>query len=175
VLDGKYQTSVLNATLVDEIAGPHGQFRYHQSTQETQHRIDHFLHRLGLGCFVATAIVLAVYLALFTLLQVFEIEPLERFLLAAKSFVTFLSAGLPALGAAVAGIRVHGDYEGSAERSAQMVKEIEGLSNEFDGVIARGAILSETAETLIKTAGIMSEDLAVWRALYGRKRLALPA
>ena len=89
--------------------------------------------------------------------------------------MTFLSAGLPALGAAVAGIRVHGDFEGSAERSARMVKELEWLTADYEGAIARGVILNESAEMLIKTAGVMSEDLDVWQALYGRKRLALPA
>jgi hypothetical protein len=41
--------------------------------------------------------------------------------------------------------------------------------------MARGVILNESAEMLIKTARVMSEDLEVWQALYGRKRLALPA
>ena len=35
--------------------------------------------------------------------------------------------------------------------------------------------LEATAETLIRTARVMSEDLAAWQDLYGRKRLMLPA
>jgi hypothetical protein len=174
-LGDEYQKRILNATLVDEIAGPLGQLRYHQHNRESQHRIDHFLHRLGFGCFVATSIILVAYLALFGLLQVWETAALENFLLAAKPFVTFLTAGLPALGAAVAGIRVHGDFEGSAERSARMAKELEQLSDDYAGAIARGVILNESAEMLIRTAGVMSEDLQGWQVLYGRKRLALPA
>ena len=174
-LDTEYQKRILNAAMVDEIAGPMGQLRYHRHTGETQSRIDHLLHRLGFACFVATSIILVAYLVLFAFLQAFEIAALERFLLAAKSFVTFLSAGLPALGAAVAGIRVHGDFEGSAERSARMAKELDRLKDEYEGAMARGVILNESAEMLIKTARVMSEDLEVWQALYGRKRLALPA
>src|SRR4051794_23368774 len=155
-LDAEYQKRALNAVLVDEITGPMGQLRYHRYTGESQARIDHLLHRLGFACFVATSIVLLAYLALFALLHIFDIAALERFLLAAKSFVTFLSAGLPALGAAVAGIRVHGDFEGSAERSARMADELEQLRQEYEGAMERGVILNESAELLIKTAGVMS-------------------
>lgn len=174
-LDAEYQKRILNATLLDEIVGPLGQLGYHQHTHDAQHRIDQFLHQLGFICFVGTAIILVIYLALFALLQASDIMALQEFLLLAKPFVTFLSAGLPALGAAVAGIRVHGDFEGSAERSARMAKELEWLKADYEGAIARGVILNESAEMLIKTAGVMSEDLDVWQALYGRKRLALPA
>jgi hypothetical protein len=34
--------------------------------------------------------------------------------------------------------------------------------------------LDETAEMLLKTARVMSEDIAAWQELYGRKRLSLP-
>ena len=39
-----------------------------------------------------------------------------------KGVMIFFTAGLPALGAAQAGIRVHGDFEGSKERSEHMVE-----------------------------------------------------
>ena len=35
--------------------------------------------------------------------------------------------------------------------------------------------LDNTADMLIETARVMSEDLAAWQDLYGRKRLDLPA
>ena len=35
--------------------------------------------------------------------------------------------------------------------------------------------LDHTAEILIETARILSEDIAAWQELYGRKRLNLPA
>jgi hypothetical protein len=174
-LDGNYQKSILNATLVDEITGARGQIRYHQTTHESANHIDHLLHRLGVTCFVATSMILIAFLALFGLQQALGSSILENMLLVTKPIVTFLSAGLPALGAAVAGIRVHGDFDGQAERSAKMVDELNQIKDDYEGAIARGVILNESADLLIRTAGIMSEDLAVWQALYGRKRLALPA
>jgi hypothetical protein len=35
--------------------------------------------------------------------------------------------------------------------------------------------LSETSNLLISTARLMSEDVAAWQELYGRKWLSLPA
>ena len=37
------------------------------------------------------------------------------------------------------------------------------------------ASLDDTAELLITTARVLSEDIAAWQDLYGRKRLTLPA
>ena len=54
-------------------------------------------------------------------------------------------------------------------------EELDRLKEEYEGAMARGVILNESAEMLITTARVMSEDLEVWQALYGRKRLALPA
>ena len=157
------------------IAGPNGQLDYHRRTRKTLHHIDHLLHWAGTVCFVATATILLAFLILYGLQLAAGIGWLETFLLGVKPFVTFFSAGLPALGAAVAGIRVHGDFEGSTERSINMVAQLTGLKDDYEKAMARGVTLNETGEILILTAGIMSEDLAVWQELYGRKRLALPA
>jgi hypothetical protein len=96
-------------------------------------------------------------------------------LFAAKPFLTFLSAGLPALGAAVAGIRVHGDFEESANRSARTLDQLAGLSDDYARTTKRSASLDDTTELLIATARVLSEDIAAWQDLYGRKRLTLPA
>ena len=173
--DAAYQQRILDATLADEIAGPRGQIAYHRASHKSLHHIDHFLHKLGTGCFVVTSIVLLLFLILLGLERAFELVWLQNFLLAAKPFITFVSAGLPALGAAVSGIRVHGDFEGSTERSARMVHELDTFKSDYADAITRGVDLDGTAELLIATARVMSEDLAAWQDLYGRKRLALPA
>jgi hypothetical protein len=128
-----------------------------------------------MNCFVFTLIILIAFLVVFGIGKVTHSHGIEEALLAVKPWVTFFSAGLPALGAAVAGIRVHGDFEGATERSLTMLEQLTGLKTDYERAIARGVTLNETGEMLILTAGIMSEDLAVWQDLYGRKRLALPA
>jgi hypothetical protein len=92
-----------------------------------------------------------------------------------KSAMIFISAGLPALGAALAGIRVHGDFEGSKQRSVYMKDVLKSVEHDFKTMMDRDISLNETAEMLIRTTRVMSEDIAAWQELYGRKRLILPA
>src|SRR5262245_8813882 len=175
MLDGAYRRALLEATCKEEIEGPQGQLAYNKHNIEAAHEIDHFLHRLGIGCFVLTAVILATFLALFWLDRQVAGAPIESLLLAAKPLLTFLSAGLPALGAAVAGIRVHGDFEASARRSTRTLDQLADLSDDYASATKGEADLDDTAELLIATARVLSEDIAAWQDLYGRKRLTLPA
>jgi hypothetical protein len=120
-------------------------------------------------------VILTIFLALFGLDRLVADTPIEMLLLGAKPFITFLSAGLPALGAAVAGIRVHGDFEASVKRSARTLGQLAELSDDYAGMSKGEADLDDTAELLIATARVLSEDIAAWQDLYGRKRLTLPA
>ena len=129
-LDGTYQWRLLNATLTHEIEGRDGQVAYHRANSANAERIDHVLHRLGVGCFVATFLILLAFLVTYGIEWMMGATPAagthggcyENPLLCAKPWVTFLAAGLPALGAALAGIRVQGDFEGSRERSQTMLR-----------------------------------------------------
>jgi len=175
ILDGAYRRALLEAIYQEEIAGPQGQLEYNMHNIEVAREIDHLLHRLGMGCFVLTSVILAIFLALFLLDRAVVSAPIETLLLAVQPPLTFLSAGLPALGAAVAGIRVHGDFEASVRRSARTLDQLAGLSDEYTNMIKGEADLDDTAELLIATARVLSEDIAAWQDLYGRKRLTLPA
>jgi hypothetical protein len=174
-LDRAYRHALLEATYKEEIAGPQGQLEYNMHNIHVAREIDHFLHRLGIGCFVLTSVILAIFLALFELDHLSASASIETLLLAAKPFVTFLSAGLPALGAAVAGIRVHGDFEASVRRSARTLDQLAELSDDYANAAKEDTDLDDTAELLIATARVLSEDIAAWQDLYGRKRLTVPA
>jgi hypothetical protein len=175
ILDSAYRRTLLDATFKEEIGGPNGQLAYNRHYIEVMHETDHLLHRLGIGCFIVTSVILAVFLALFLLDRTVESTPIETLLLAAKPFLTFLSAGLPALGAAVAGIRAHGDFEASARRSARTLDQLAQLSDDYASATKSDADLDDIADLLIATARVFSEDIAAWQDLYGRKRLTLPA
>jgi hypothetical protein len=172
LLDGSYRQALLAATFKEEIEG---QLAYNRHNIERAHEVDHFLHRLGIGCFVLTSMILTLFLALFGLDRMAATALIEPLLFAAKPFLTFMSAGLPALGAAVAGIQVHGDFEESANRSARTLDQLAGLSDDYTRTARSDASLGDTAELLIATARVLSEDIAAWQDLYGRKRLTLPA
>jgi hypothetical protein len=45
----------------------------------------------------------------------------------------------------------------------------------YEAAMREGVKLNDTADLLISAARAMSEDLAAWQELYGRKRLTLPA
>jgi len=175
LLDGGYQQTLLSATFKDEVEGPQGQLSYNRHNIERAHEVDHFLHQLGTGCFVLTSMVLIIFLALFGLDRMTTTAPIEAFLYMGKPFLTFLSAGLPALGAAVAGIRIHGDFEATAKRSARTLDQLAELSGDYARTARGRASLDDTADLLIATARVLSEDIAAWQDLYGRKRLSLPA
>src|SRR5215510_7712710 len=174
-LDGAYRHALLDATYKEEIAGPQGQLEYNLDNIKVAREIDHFLHRLGMGCFVLTSVILALFLALFGLDRLIASASIAALLLVATPLVTFLSAGLPALGAAVAGIRVHSDFEASVRRSARTLNQLAELSDDYASAAKDNADLDDTADLLIETARVLSEDIAAWQDLYGRKRLTLPA
>jgi hypothetical protein len=181
-LDGTYQWRLLNATLRHEI---HEQLNYHEGNRGSVHKIDHMLHSLGVICFSIAFGILSV----FFIGYVFEYalthigataqssvaKMLSGSLLYLKSAMIFFSAGLPALGAALAGIRVHGDFEGSKERSDRMIDTLTALEHDYRMAMDRDIGLNESAEMLIRTTRLMSEDVIAWQELYGRKRLTLPA
>ena len=139
------------------------------------------LHRLGIGCFLATFLILLLFLAGYAVMGAPPLAAAghavcsDSLLLCAKPWVTFLAAGLPALGAALAGIRVQGDFEGSRERSQAMLAALDRLAQDYRTAEGRRIDLEDTAKMLIATAEMMSEDLDAWQELYGRKRLTLPA
>jgi hypothetical protein len=181
VLDATYRWRILSATVTNEIDK---QIQYHQENRRTAHRIDHLLHNVGVFCFVATFFILAVFLVGYGyVLLLGESETAGDHPFTALGHIPFLlkpwmficTAGLPALGAALTGIRAHGDFDASEHQSAQMISSLMTLKEDYTAALRQDSDLEDTAERLIAAARIMSEDLVAWEDLYGRKRLILPA
>lgn len=180
ILDGTFQWHVLEATLEEEIGGREGQLAYHRANRDSARVIDHVLHTTGVFLFGITVLALFLFIVGYAVDWVYVWATngqgsmaLGHALDTAKPILVIVTVGFSSLGAALAGIRVHGDFEGSAERSAHMVDQLEAHKNEYLSLTARNANLDTTGQTLIRTARIMSEDLAAWKDLYGRKRLTL--
>jgi hypothetical protein len=175
-LDHTYQWLLLQATLKTEIEGDDGQIAYHQGNQKIMGRIDHLLHYLGLICFGTTFCLLGLFIAGGSLDLIFigSTTWFGTIAMELQPHLVFWTAGLPALGAALAGIRGQGDFEGSKERSARMFDALLTLQDDYRSAMQRDLSLSETTALLISTAHAMSEDVAAWQELYGRKWLTLP-
>lgn len=132
------------------------------------HRLEHRLHRLGGALFAVTALVCAVVLA---------IEAIGPFLVhgAAEQLlplgVTVVSASLPAIGAAIYGIRMQGDFSGAAERNAALATQLTLLRTiasddapSFDGL----------RRLIRRTAELLTADVSQWVRATRARPLGLP-
>jgi hypothetical protein len=189
LLDSTYQRAALEATRLAEIDK---QIAYNRSNAAALAHLHHRLHVLGDLCFVGTATVLVLFLAaiglvlgappfvagwdgMATALDWPEAwrHPVDL-LYGLKPWVTACAAFLPVLGAALAGIRFTGDFEGFAQRSTETADNLEALAPEYAKALA-APDLERSAEFLVMAARIMMEDLGGWRSLYSRKQLSLPS
>ena len=82
-----------------------------------------------------------------------------------------LTAGLPAAGAAVFGIRGHGEHLLQANRSAETAAALNNNAKR----LARIDDIEELARELQSTAYIMLADLNEWTTTYSERSLEVPA
>ncbi len=138
------------------------QIAYHEASAKQIDTLDRRLEWIGTGLFVLT---LAASVLVIVALQV---DP--QWVNEQSNWLTLLSAGLPAVGTAVFGIRFQGDFGGSAERSrstAQTLRAIESQLVGAEGDLARSADLFE------QSARAMLADLDEWRLINQQQQLAV--
>ncbi len=158
---GETELAALVALMRDEELKP--EIRYHQKNAVRMMHVNHRLHRFGSVCFLLTVVLCLSFLLSAALL---DGE-------AAKSsalLFTVATATLPAFGSAAYGLRVQGDFAGSAARSAETADALLEISKELDGCpsLARAAALANAA------AAVMLVDLAEWRLTYQQRALEIP-
>jgi hypothetical protein len=56
-----------------------------------------------------------------------------------------------------------------------MIDSLKALKTDYETALRRDSDSEAAAKRLIRASRVMSEDLAAWEELYGRKRLELPA
>ena len=105
----------LAAALTEHELAP--QIAYHRNAAHLAETLDHRLHLIGMALFSATVI------GCFVLIIGYFVAP-DWVAANAKIFV-ILSAGLPAVGTAIFGIRVQGDFAGTALRSLSTATRLE--------------------------------------------------
>lgn len=137
------------------------QIDYHLSTAHQAERLDERLETFGYALF-ALALIGCVVLIL-----AFWIAP--DWVKHNSSWFTLLSAGLPAIGTAVFGIRVQGDYVGSAMRSEQTGRVLKQIAERLreESNLPRAADLAE------QSARTMLTDLDEWRLLNQQHNLSV--
>jgi hypothetical protein len=152
-------------TLID------GQIAYLQSDAHRMHRLEHRLHQLGTILFAATALIcvgLLIYKMADKMVGMAALDAIAHPVLTAT---TIASAALPAIGAAIYGIRMQGDFAGIAERSESLARNLGTLRQ----VIDADALSYDTLKRRVARAtDLLTQDLASWLQTYHARPLTLP-
>jgi len=150
--------SRLAISIADHEIAP--QVAYHHRNAQQIQRLDRRLERIAAFLFGVTLIVcIGVVIGLAT-----TPDSVTRL----NNWVTLISAGFPALGTAVFGIRFQGDFGGSAQRSHNTANALADIDTELrkDVTLSRAADLTEQA------ARRMLSDLDEWRLINQRLDLS---
>jgi hypothetical protein len=85
----------------------------------------------------------------------------------------YLSIWAPALGAALFGIRVEGDFEGASERSEDMARRLGVIAARLDD--DKPMAFADLSTLTEEAASIMRSEVGDWGFVYRGKPLALPS
>jgi hypothetical protein len=147
-------------TIADNEIGP--QVSYHHKAARQVARLDHRLGVLGFSIFTLALASSAVLLTGFVVAPDWVHDNYNWF--------TVISAGLPAIGTAVVGIRVQGDHSASAIRSEQTAIVLGQIGKRL---AAESASLVRAADLTEQAARAMLSDLDEWRLLNQQHDLSV--
>ena len=146
------------------------QIAYHEGAAKKLFHVNHGLHSFGDNLFAATLV--SVSLSLMFILGYF-VYPLPAWATGLK--ITGIAAAiLPAVGAALTGIRYALDLETKAERHAEMADLLGRLNDDFSKAQARPR-WSSTRDTLGSLGEILIKDIDQFQSNYARRALTVPA
>ena len=137
------------------------QVGYHEKSADQIKKLDQRLEKVAGWLFMATLIVSIAVIAG----QLFAPIWVEQY----NSWFTLVSAGFPALGTAVFGIRFQGDFGGSAVRSQTTANAL----GQIDSELMRGVALPRAADLAEQAARTMLADLDEWRLVNQQQDLGI--
>jgi hypothetical protein len=166
-VDGKYLEKIRLAVRTAEIAG---QIKYHTRNAERMTKLDHRIHRSGLLLFLITGGLCGLFVGLVWLGGLRDVaQPTRDAILIS---LTFLTALLPTLGAALGAIHVQGDFRTVAEQSERTGKRLSVI----DDLLAKeDPIFARLADRIEKTSDVMMSDLLEWQTVFRTRPLSPPA
>lgn len=166
-VDAEYLDNVRTslAALIDD------QIDYHTNDISRMHRLEHRLHRLGTVLFASTALVCVAFLVFKVLDQMLASGFLDSLSQPLVIVATIATAAFPAVGAAIYGIRMQGDFAGNAQRSQALRDQLQALRKVIDED-DRGY---DTLKRRVRhAADLLTEDLSTWLQNYRARPLVLP-
>ena len=164
----RIDAAYLSAAHASFIALLDDQISYVQREAGRMHHLEHRLHRLGGVLFTVTALVCAAVLAIEAIGPLLVHGVGEHGL---PLGVTVVSASLPAIGAAIYGIRMQGDFSGAAERNAALATQLTLLRS----IAKKDAPGFDGLRRLIRrTAELLTADVTQWVRATRARPLSLP-
>jgi len=137
------------------------QVSYHERHAEQIEKLDHRLEQVSMTLFVATLIAsIATIIAYGFNLPFVNIY---------GNWFTLVSAGFPALGTAIFGIRFQADFGGDAVRSMATANTL----RQIDGELRKDVTLSRAADLAEQAARIMLADLDEWQLVNQQRDLSV--
>lgn len=166
-VDSAYLGKVRDAltTLIDD------QIAYLHNDAHRMHRLEHRLHNLGTILFALTALVCLCLLALKMADELVGLAMLDAVASPFLTAATIASAAFPAMGAAIYGIRMQGDFAGIAERSQALANNLAALRSVIDADVLSFDTLKRR---VARATDLMTRDLARWLQTYHARPLTLP-
>jgi hypothetical protein len=137
------------------------QVGYHQRNALQIELLDQRLEQIGMVLFSITVLV--------TIATLVGLGLGSSFVSRYGNWFTLISAGFPALGTAVFGIRFQADFGGDALRSMATASTLERINTELRKEVS----LSRAADLAEQAARIMLSDLDEWRLVNQQRDLSL--
>jgi hypothetical protein len=171
-IDGAYLARVqhkLVGLLDDQIA-------YHRLAGGRMHRLDHRLHRLGTVLFSLSALSSVGILAFEVAGRMGRVAGMEHAAHPLNLVTTVASAALPAIGGAIYGIRMQGDFSGTAARAFDLAEALRRLKHavENEASADEGLFFDHLRHEIRHATEIMGLELTDWRAAQQARPLTLP-
>lgn len=166
-VDRQYLEAIRDAVRRGEIGG---QIQYHERNAQQMTKLDHRIHLSGQVLFAATAGLCIAFVCLVWSGWLDEVDQPVRDLL--LSGLTFLTALLPTLGAALAAIHAQGDFKTVAEQSAQTAKRLAAID---EILAAEEPSFARLTVRIEKISEVLMADLREWHTVFQTRQLALPA
>jgi hypothetical protein len=157
---GPVNTPELTKAIVDHEITP--QIDYNERSARQIERLDKSLARLGMGLFVATLVSSVIVIVGL----IYDPDWVEN----TNDWFTLLSAGFPAVGTAIFGIRFQGDFGASALRSRSTANTLAAIR---DQLTTGKASLNRSADLMEQAARAMLADLDEWRLIIQQLDLSV--
>ena len=137
------------------------QVSYHEHHAEQIEKLDHRLEQVGTTLFAATLVV--------SVATIFAYAGNFAFVNTYGNWFTLVSAGFPALGTAVFGIRFQADFGGDAVRSMSTSNTLRQIDEE----LRKHVTLSRAADLAEQAGRIMLADLDEWQLVNQQRDLSV--